>query len=156
MLKPYFDDGEGRVIYNGDCREILPELPQTAAICSDPPYGISYQNNGGGGVWVKSGVLKQGRTFIGVKIHDDDKPFDPSHLLKFPKVILWGSCFTGDCTREDSECLTSPPQASGLLPAPAARPAARMHFAALMSRSCRVPQDGHCHVRVLRESSASK
>ena len=31
-----------------------------------------------------------------------------------------------------------------------------MFFAALMSRSCRVPQDGHCHVRVLRDSSASK
>jgi beta-N-acetylhexosaminidase len=31
-----------------------------------------------------------------------------------------------------------------------------MFFAALMSRSCRVPQDGHCHVRVLMLSSASK
>ena len=31
-----------------------------------------------------------------------------------------------------------------------------MFFAALMSRSCRVPQDGHCHVRVERLSSASR
>jgi len=31
-----------------------------------------------------------------------------------------------------------------------------MFLAALMSRSCRVPQDGHCHVRVFSESSASR
>ena len=30
-----------------------------------------------------------------------------------------------------------------------------MFLAALMSRSCRVPQDGHCQVLVLRLSSAS-
>ena len=39
---------------------------------------------------------------------------------------------------------------------PTARPAARMFLAALTSRSCRVPQDGHCHVRVLSERSASR
>src|SRR5207244_1281396 len=45
------------------------------------------------------------------------------------------------------------------MPAPqadTARPAARMFFAALTSRSCRVPQDGHCHVLVDRLSTASK
>ena len=31
-----------------------------------------------------------------------------------------------------------------------------MFLAALMSRSCRVPQDGHCQVLVLRLSSASR
>src|SRR5437660_12300642 len=56
----------------------------------------------------------------------------------------------GDRTREDPGCLTSPPQAE------TARPAARMFFAALMSRSCRVPQDGHCHVLVDRLNTASK
>lgn len=25
---PYYDDGHGIVIYHGDCREILPELPK--------------------------------------------------------------------------------------------------------------------------------
>ena len=47
-------------------------------------------------------------------------------------------------------CLTSAPQAE------TARPAARVFFAALISRSCRVPQDGHCHARVLSGSSASR
>src|SRR2546423_14315589 len=67
-----------------------------------------------------------------------------------PDVAGRGSCFTAGCTREVPECLTSAPQAV------TARPAARMFFAALMSRSCRVPQDGHCHVLVLRLSSASR
>jgi hypothetical protein len=31
-----------------------------------------------------------------------------------------------------------------------------MFFAALTSRSCRVPQDGQCHVRVFRDNSASR
>jgi hypothetical protein len=31
-----------------------------------------------------------------------------------------------------------------------------MFFAALMSRSCRVPQDGHVQCRVFRLSSASR
>src|SRR5690349_6965391 len=67
-----------------------------------------------------------------------------------PAVTGRGSSFTADRIREDPECLTSAPQAV------TARPAARMFFAALMSRSCRVPQDGHCHVLVLRLSSASR
>ena len=31
-----------------------------------------------------------------------------------------------------------------------------MFFAALMSRSCRVPQDGHCHVRIFKLSSVRR
>lgn len=27
-MKPYYDDGRGIVIYHGDCREILPQLPK--------------------------------------------------------------------------------------------------------------------------------
>jgi hypothetical protein len=71
-------------------------------------------------------------------------------------VTRWGSCFAGTCARVAPARLIVPPQASVLSVAPAASPAARMFFAALMSRSCRMPQDGHCHVRVLRLSSASK
>ena len=41
-------------------------------------------------------------------------------------------------------------------PRATARPAARMFFAALMSRSCRVRQDGHVQCRVDRLSSASR
>ena len=41
-LKPYFDDGGGRVIYLGDAREILPQLDQRFdLVLTDPPYGVS-------------------------------------------------------------------------------------------------------------------
>jgi len=38
-LKPYYDDGNGIVIYHGDCREILPTLPKVDLVLTDPPYG---------------------------------------------------------------------------------------------------------------------
>lgn len=41
MMKPYFDDGKGIVIYHGDCREILPTLEKVDLVLTDPPYGIS-------------------------------------------------------------------------------------------------------------------
>ena len=39
-LTPYYDDGNGIVIYHGDCREILPELGKFDLLLTDPPYGI--------------------------------------------------------------------------------------------------------------------
>lgn len=37
-LKPYYDDGKGIVIYHGDCREILPQLPKVDLVVTSPPY----------------------------------------------------------------------------------------------------------------------
>ena len=39
-LTPYYDDGNGIVIYHGDCREILPTLGTFDLLLTDPPYGI--------------------------------------------------------------------------------------------------------------------
>lgn len=44
LPKPYYDDGNGMVIYHGDCREILPYLPKVDLVLTDPPYGIDYQS----------------------------------------------------------------------------------------------------------------
>jgi site-specific DNA-methyltransferase (adenine-specific) len=41
-LTPYYDDGNGIVIYHGDCREILPQLPKVDLVLTDPPYGIGF------------------------------------------------------------------------------------------------------------------
>ena len=44
-MKPYYDDGKGIVIYNCDCREILPQLGRFDLLLTDPPYGIDFQSN---------------------------------------------------------------------------------------------------------------
>jgi DNA modification methylase len=43
-VTPYYDDGKGIVIYNGDNTSVLPTLAENSvdAIVTDPPYGISF------------------------------------------------------------------------------------------------------------------
>lgn len=38
-MKPYYEHG-GITIYHGDCRELLPSLPKSDLLLTDPPYGI--------------------------------------------------------------------------------------------------------------------
>lgn len=67
-------------LYCGDCLEILPTLAAGSvdAVITDPPYGIDLDYNG-------CNSIHKGKTIIG-----DDKPFEPSHLLGYAKIILWG------------------------------------------------------------------
>lgn len=37
--KPYYDEG-GITIYHGDCREVLPSLPDVDVVVTDPPYSV--------------------------------------------------------------------------------------------------------------------
>lgn len=37
-MKPYYEHG-GITIYHGDCREVLPSLPEADACITDPPWG---------------------------------------------------------------------------------------------------------------------
>jgi site-specific DNA-methyltransferase (adenine-specific) len=43
-MTPYYEDAEC-VIYHGDCREILPTLPNVDLVLTDPPYGMAFQSN---------------------------------------------------------------------------------------------------------------
>ena len=79
-MKPYYDHA-GITLYHGDCREILPTLGQFDLLLTDPPYGIDYK----AGESSQVGIQKFER------IHDDNKPFDPSFFLEFPDVICWGA-----------------------------------------------------------------
>lgn len=47
-MKPYYDDGKGIVIYNGDCREIMPTLGRFDLLLTDPPYGTKKDCDGYG------------------------------------------------------------------------------------------------------------
>jgi DNA modification methylase len=78
-MKPYYDHG-GITIFHGDCREVLPTLAPVDLVLTDPPYGISYDG----------GATQRGSQSLG-SIHGDGEFFDPSHLLAFSDVFLWGA-----------------------------------------------------------------
>lgn len=91
-MKPYYNHA-GIIIYHGDCREILPSLPQVDAVITDPPYGIAFVHGDGGG------KLARSTKFNRIAVLGDDKPFDPTIWLVFPIVALWGANHLAHSTR---------------------------------------------------------
>lgn len=89
-MKPYYEHN-GITIWLGDCREILPTIGSVDLVLTDPPYGID--------VCTKGGLKSRGHrpydrncpAHIWSSVVGDEKPFDPSHLLGFPRIILWGA-----------------------------------------------------------------
>ena len=83
-LKPYYQES-GIVIYNADCREILPHLEPVDLVLTDPPYGI--------------GERMQGGTWGAAEKYADFRRWDvaPSKSLigdiicKGTHVIIWGA-----------------------------------------------------------------
>jgi len=74
---------DGVEIWLGDCRQILSSLPIDCAVISDPPYGIGFKKGSGG---------KGKHTVRNIEaIAGDNEPFDPSPLLSFAEIILWGA-----------------------------------------------------------------
>ena len=81
-MKPYYEHA-GITIFQGDCREILPQLAGVGAVVTDPPYGIN----------IRPGLQgTPGHSYIEhPRVTGDDEPFDPAHLLKLNvPTILWG------------------------------------------------------------------
>lgn len=76
MIKPYYQN-EWATIYQGDCREILPQLELVDLVLTDPPYGIYVS----GGKW--------GKKF---SLHWDKQAVDNiEQVLKAGKdAIIWG------------------------------------------------------------------
>jgi len=78
---PCYTSSCGRVtLYLGDCLDVLPIVGDVDALITDPPYGIAYD---------ASKSTQQGIQHFGMVIGDDEV-FDPSHLMDYPDVILWG------------------------------------------------------------------
>jgi len=85
LPKPYYEDeARGIVIYNADCREILPHLPKVDLLLTDPPYGIDWKGHNGSdrdwsnGIANDSGDLDLGFLF----------DVDAEH-----KVVFGANCF---------------------------------------------------------------
>lgn len=87
-MTPYYQRN-GITIYCGDCKEILPGLKGIDSLITDPQYGIDFDTDytrftGG------QAIQKTHQP-----IHGDNEPFDPSHLLNYRRVILWGAnCYS--------------------------------------------------------------
>lgn len=89
-MTPYYDDGQC-VIYHGDCREIIPGLGFTRfkppLVLTDPPYGIGERTNRREAG--RSTKLARANDFP--PVYGDDGPFNPAHLLDFPRLVLFGA-----------------------------------------------------------------
>ena len=75
-------------LWNADCREVLDTFPTTAALVSDPPYGMALNTDftrftGGNG--------RRGVGRVHLPVAGDDAPFDPAVWLGFSECILFGA-----------------------------------------------------------------
>jgi len=82
-MKPYYQD-DYCTIYHGDCREILPDIPDVDLVLTDPPYGINYRSHHNSSRRGKFAKWIKYDNFPG--IIGDDKPFDPSAFLGYPSL----------------------------------------------------------------------
>jgi site-specific DNA-methyltransferase (adenine-specific) len=85
-MKPYYEE-DGIVIYNADCREILPQFKDNEFdLClTDPPYGIGIANN----------PFRQKHD----KADWDDKPVSKIELKEIFRIsqeqVIWGGNYFG-------------------------------------------------------------
>lgn len=87
-MTPYFDDGQIQ-IWHGDCRDVLPGInPATVSlVLTDPPYGYQQSDQARS----KRAANDPGRDSGLPMIHGDTETFDPSPLLRFGRLVLFGA-----------------------------------------------------------------
>ena len=86
-MKPYYDRA-GITIYHARCEDVLPSIdPATVGLLlTDPPYGINLDTGYAGR---KRGALATAHDYA--RVAGDNEPFDPTPLLRFPNLVLWGA-----------------------------------------------------------------
>ena len=84
---PYYDR-DGITIWHADCRDILPSINPDSVdlLLTDPPYGIRVNTDTSTRYGQKKFPGRDRPPVIG-----DDAPFDPSDLLSFRRLVLWGA-----------------------------------------------------------------
>lgn len=80
-------------IYHADCADILPHIdPATVGLLlADPPYGIGLDTDYSG----RMHRADKSETWTG-RIRGDNRPFDPSALLGFNRVTMFGANYYAD------------------------------------------------------------
>lgn len=80
-------------LIHGDCRLVLPLLEEGSVglVLTDPPYGIGYQHSGHLRGEAAIGQTQAANRRGSLPIHGDDKPFDPRHLWRYLRVLVWGA-----------------------------------------------------------------
>lgn len=82
-------------LYNGDCLEVLRRLPAGSvdAVVTDPPHGMRCKTDTRRFSGGRSSKInrKPGDGVSWPAIIGDDRRFDPSPWISFPKVILFGA-----------------------------------------------------------------
>lgn len=82
---------EGVTLHLGDCREILPTLGKIDAVITDPPYGVNLNTRNAARERGFRPYDKKARALDFDPVVGDQSKFDPSQLIGFPAVILWGA-----------------------------------------------------------------
>jgi len=90
LPKPYYDDGNGIVIYHADCREILPHLPKVDLVLTDPPYGIGKRLTRGGNGRGFASLVLSGADSWDIKV---DTEFLIEVIASGKDAIIWGGNF---------------------------------------------------------------
>lgn len=76
------------VLYQGDCRDIIPHLEGIDAVVTDPPYGI---NHSGNSERFSGGNTRRGKGSNHGPIIGDDEAFDPSDIMIGDQQIIFGA-----------------------------------------------------------------
>lgn len=94
MIEPYYKQ-DGITLFHGNCLQILPALGLNlakVALISDPPYGINAEFNRSGIKCRRKTVNWDGNAHRDwAAIEGDDQSFNPSPLLGFGIIALFGA-----------------------------------------------------------------
>jgi site-specific DNA-methyltransferase (adenine-specific) len=84
-MNPYYEDS-AVTIYHGDCREVLPSLPQVDLILTDPPYGIGWSS-----MMMHATDCQRSRGDLPEE-WDLDRPIEfVCNLVRLaPRAVIWG------------------------------------------------------------------
>ncbi len=85
IVLPYYSR-EGIRIYCCDCRQVSIQ-PTNKFLITDPPYGVKTNTKNADRAIVTDQCARKNYA----SVFGDDKSFDPAHLLKYPRSVIFGA-----------------------------------------------------------------